>query len=186
MEPDAIVERNEQLKSINLIRGQKDLWILVTTSPAGYYLQDWAEILRKHYYINFKILPWLELTDDSGLHPLVRSPRVIELPFNEIKTRFLFTQRAGFKELYSQYFSKVNLTTLLYIPVDEFLRLHAPHCTYEEYKALEKLNTTELGEEDDQIFEQLIQLAPKAATGKSMESYLKANLVENYVISVPK
>src|SRR5699024_3339209 len=148
---------------------------LFRQAPAGYYLQDWNEFLRKYYYLTYKVLPWLEpkIAHDA-VNPLLKCPPVMEHTFNTIKTRFIFVQRTGFKSsLGGKNPRQVNLKTLIMCPVNEFLYKFSPHCTLEEYNALEKLNAHSTGEEDDKLFEDLVELAPKVSKRSFIDSNLK-------------
>lgn len=181
VKPEYIFQRMEQIKSLDLVRGKNDLWTLFLKAPSGYYLQDWKEFLRKYYYITYKILPWLQPSVKAdALNPLFVCPPVIELSFNIIKTRFLFAQRTGFQASGVTNQSPVNMYTLFLIPVNEFLKIYSPFCSLEEFNALEKLHSYSAGEEDDKLFDDLVELAPKVAP---VNNFLNDNLKETYQIS---
>lgn len=179
-----IENRIYQLKNLDLVRGQNDLWQAFHLSPAGFFLQDWQEFLKKYYYITFKILPWLNSTNDKTdqIHPLIRHPQSIEQTYMQIKTRFIFAQRTGFKVAESK---NVNLKTLLLLTENDFLQIYAPNCTVEEFRALEKLNMTELGNEDDELFEDLVQLSPKRQQSmkNTDKSFMKKSIEEGILLS---
>ena len=181
LKSDFILQRIDMLKSLDLVRGNNDLWTLFLKAPSGYYLQDWKEFLRKYYYITYKILPWLESEiENDAINPILKCPAVIELTFNVIKTRFIFAQRTGNKGSSCQNERQVNLNTLLKCPIKEFLEMYSPLVTAEEFLALEKLNASSAGEEDDKLFEDLVDLAPKDAPRKS---FINDNLKEIYLLS---
>lgn len=181
VKPEHILQRIEELKSLDLVRGRNDLWTLFKKAPTGYYMQEWKEFLRKYYYITYKVLPWLEpkITRDS-LNPILQYPPVMEIHFNNIKTRFLFAQRTGYKINTVGKSGKINLNTLLVHPVDEFLKIYSPNCTMEEFRALESINANAIGEEDDKLFEDLVALAPKVNSKSFVDNALKK---ESYLIS---
>lgn len=180
VKPEHILQRIEELKSLDLVRGRNDLWTLFKKAPTGYYMQEWKEFLRKYYYITYKVLPWLEpkITRDS-LNPILQHPPVMEIHFNNIKTRFLFAQRTGYKINTVGKNGKINLNTLLEYPVNEFLKIYSPNCTMEEFRALESINAQAVGEEDDKLFEDLVDLAPKVNSKSFVDNALK----ESYLIS---
>ncbi|KAI2811246.1 ATP-dependent RNA helicase ddx51 [Blomia tropicalis] len=184
LDGDSVQERIEQLKSLDLVRGSNDVWKLFLASPTGYFLQDWSELLKKYYYITFKVLPWLEPEiKTTFVNPLVLNPKVIELEYNVIKTRFLFAQRTGF-QLHKQEIP--NLNTLFLVPISEYIKIYAPYCTVEEFNALEKVNVHSIGEEDDRLFEELVSLAPKKRSknnGNKSKSFINDNLRETYLLS---
>ncbi len=180
VKPEHILQRIEELKSLDLVRGRNDLWTLFRKAPTGYYMQEWKEFLRKYYYITYKVLPWLEpkIVRDS-LNPILQYPPVIEMHFNNIKTRFLFAQRTGFKISTVGKGGKINLNTLMTYPLEEYLKIYSPNCTMEEFKALESLNMQAVGEEDDKLFEELVELAPKVNSKPFFDTAFK----ETYLIS---
>ncbi|OTF78048.1 hypothetical protein BLA29_000536 [Euroglyphus maynei] len=185
VDEEFIENRIYQLKNLDLIRGQNDLWRAFHQSPAGFFLQDWQEFLKKYYYITFKILPWLNPDNNKNdqIHPLIRHPQSIEQSYMQIKTRFTFAQRTGFKVAESK---NVNLKTLLLFSEKDFLRIYSPYCTIEEFEALEKLHSTELGIEDDKLFEDLVKLSPKGqqSTKKANNnSFMKKGIEEGMLLS---
>lgn len=178
---DCILQRMESLKSLDIVRGSSDLWRLFLKAPTGCYLQNWNEFLKKYYYVTYKVLPWIEpkIAHDS-LNPILKCPGVFDLTFNVLKTRYLFAQRVGYREVNTTMKnSQLNLHTLFLLPVDEFLKMLAPNCTIEEFHALEKLNSHSTGEEDDKLFEDLVDLAPKV----NSKDFINSNLQEKYLIS---
>ncbi|XP_027196163.2 uncharacterized protein LOC113790674 [Dermatophagoides pteronyssinus] len=183
-----IENRIYQLKNLDLIRGQNDLWQTFYQSPAGFFLQDWPEFLRKYYYITFKILPWLNPDNNiktNQIHPLICYPQSIEQSYQQIKTRFIFAQRTGFRITESK---NINLKTLLLISEKDFLQIYSPNCTIEEFEALEKLNSTELGVEDDRLFDDLVKLSPKRPSmmkkqTKNENSFMKKTIEEGILLS---
>ena len=184
VESNFLHERMSALQSLDLVSGSKDLWKLFITSPGGYYMQDWKDFLRKYYYITFKILPWIDLDESKNKtsNPLMKYPQVIELPYNTIKTRLLFVQRAGSKTIGNVNENVLNLKNLLLTTTRQFLRIFAPNVTEEEYYALEKINLTQTGEEDDKLFEDLVSLAPK----EKKKEFFENLRTETYVLSPVK
>lgn len=176
---DFILSRITQLKSLDCIRSSNDLWHVLQRAPFGYFLQDWTLFLQKYYYVTFKILPWLE-PKPIGMNPIAKFPEVIEQDYIVIKSRNIFVQRVGSPFLNSQKSKDINLFTLIMFEPKNFLKIYAPNCSEEELKAMYYLSENEVGEEDDELFESLAELAPKS--GDKIE-FVKNNISENYVLS---
>lgn len=181
-----IAERIGNLKSLDCVVGSSHLWRLFLYAPFGFFMQEWTHLLKKYYYISLKILPQFETKDRNSkndtLHPVLSYPEVIEQDYIAIKTRNIFMQRTGLDLIQSTVANttQFNLKTLILSDPEEYLKIYAPHCTVEELNALYYLNQTESGEEDDALFEELVELAPKSGNQKS--SFIKTNLTENFVI----
>lgn len=156
VDKDYIEKRINSINTLDLMRGRSDFWRVFHKAPVGYFFQDWNDFLKKYYYFTFKILP-LFGKKNADIHPLVEYPLIMEQSYNIIKTRFIFVQRTGF--LGNE--SDINLSSLILSSMEEFISTYAPNCSKDEYKGLEKLCSSELGKEDDELFDNLIELAPK-------------------------
>ncbi|XP_054161540.1 uncharacterized protein LOC128959573 [Oppia nitens] len=183
MNANAIDFRYDNLLNIGIMGGNRDMWRVFVYAPNGYYLQDWTEFLKKFHYLNHQILVWLlDKKDVNNLHPhpIVRNSKVMELSFEEIKTRYLFAYRTGLKSVTTNKLltnikesNKVDLRALMLTPIEKFLKIIAPNCTPEEYFALQTLISENPIEEDEQIIEDVVELTlPKM---KHMKKNLNPN-----------
>lgn len=178
VDKDYITKRINALNTLDLIRGKNDLWQVFHKAPVGYFFQDWNDFLKKYYYFTFKVLP-LFGKKKSDIHPLVQYPLTMEQSYNIIKTRLIFVQRTGFIGNEND----INLNTLILSSIEEFISKYAPNCSREEYKGLEKLCSSDLGKEDDELFNNLIELAPKNQFKKE-RSFLENAIDEGLVLNL--
>ena len=164
---NAIEFRINYIKDLPIIGGSRDLWRVFVYAPNGYYLQSWTDFLKKYHYISYRIIEWLlDKKDKNRLHPhpLIRNAKVMELPFDTIRSRYLFAKRTGLKTISNNKFttiedtSKIDLKTLLLAPIETYLKQIAPNCSIEEYIALENILTEMPAEEEEQIIEDMVEL----------------------------
>ena len=165
---NAIEHRIKNIKELAIFGGSRDLWRALVYAPNGYYLQSWPDFLKKYHYLNFRVLEWLlDKKDKDNLHPhpLIRNARVMELPFESIRSRYLFAKRTGLKtisinhKLSNQEMSAIDLKALLLTPIDKYLKLVTENlCSVEEYSALETLLNDMPPDEEEQLIEEIVEL----------------------------
>ena len=193
---NAILYRINNIKQLSIIGGSRDLWRVFVYAPNGYYLQSWTDFLKKYHYLNFRVLDWLlDKKDKDKLHPhpLIRNARVMQLPFDTIRCRYLFAKRTGLKTVgisnklsKREEISKIDLKALLLTSIELYLKLIAPNCSSEEYLALEALLNEMPTEEDEQIIEDMIELtASHNKNFKKRVNHLREDQTTNYQIITP-
>lgn len=189
---NAVEHRIESIKQLAVFGGARDLWRVLVYAPNGYYLQSWSDFLKKYHYLNFRVLEWLlDKKDKDNLHPhpLIRNARVMELPFETIRCRYLFAKRTGLKtncinnKLSNEDKTKIDLRALMLLPIDKYLKLVAQNCSIEEYSALEALLNEMPPEEEEQLIEDIIELTvPHQRSVKTVtteEKNVRLNNTEN-------
>lgn len=189
IEKEFLEDRIEKLQNLDLFRGKNDLWIAFTKAPIGFFLQDWEEFLKKYYYLLYKVMPNLEKIvskRSDSQHPIMLNASVMENDYFQIKTRFIFAQRTGFRVNQSK---DLNLNTMFLTTDRDFLNIYAKYCSMEEYRGLEKLNSMETGTEDDEIFEDLVKLSPKSnkiKAEKSEKNFVEKTIEEGILLNTSK
>lgn len=165
--PEKLVNRHKDIMSLDIIVNQKDLWSVLFNAPRGFFLQNWADLIKKIYYIDHKVIDLLY--DKKELktletHPIVRSAAVTEVDFDHIRTRYLFAIRSGYLALSHMYqvqsaAKKPTLRDLLLADNSSFMNTFSPFCTTEEYECFANLiKKNRLDEDDAKVFEQLADL----------------------------
>lgn len=168
MTPESIETRTGKIMDLGIILSSKDLWRIFVYAPRGYYLQNWNDLLKKYYYLNFIVLEWLfdkKQKENLYLHPLVRNSKILELDFGHIKGRYLFARRTGFKTVSIvntlksvSNEKKVDLSDLMLTSVDEYLQLIAPKCTDEEYRVFEQIVNEKEDDDEEKTIDELIEV----------------------------
>jgi len=164
--PEAMSKRIEELKVVGFLSGNSDLWRVFVSAPRGYFLQDWSEFLRKFYYIEHRVMPWMVDKKDKHLittHPLIKFPKVFECSYDHIKARHLFAHRTGMKAIsvsnkLESKSSLINIGRLMLSNNYDYLQYVAPDCTQEEYLVFEQ-HIADTEDEDDKIMLDLCELA---------------------------
>jgi hypothetical protein len=198
MNSNAITQRINYIKDLGITGGSRDLWRVFVYAPKAYYMQSWTDFLKKYHYLNYRVLEWLlDKKDKNNLHPhpLIRNAKVMELPFDTIRCRYLFAQRTGLKTVSVvnklsniENIKKIDLRALMLTPIDKYLKLIAPNCTIEEYNAFETLLNEREPEEDEQIIEDIVELTFTnrfSHSNKSNKKQFNENLETNYQIISP-
>lgn len=167
MTPKTLVQRNEQIKGLGIIKNTSEHWLVLYNAPRGFYLQGWADLAKKIMYVDHNLTDLLYTRKDlkeMSVHPLVRSAKIVEQDFDFIRTRYLFASRVGFKEL-TQFYeignanTRINIGDIVLSDDERYLKLFAPHCSMEEYKSFAKLIATQDVDQDDaEIYEQMAEL----------------------------
>ncbi|KAF7491447.1 hypothetical protein SSS_06374 [Sarcoptes scabiei] len=162
IEKEFLEDRIEKLQNLDLFRGKNDLWIA---------LPNLEEIVSKR---------------SDSQHPIMLNASVMENDYFQIKTRFIFAQRTGFRVNQSK---DLNLNTMFLTTDRDFLNIYAKYCSMEEYRGLEKLNSMETGTEDDEIFEDLVKLSPKSnkiKAEKSEKNFVEKTIEEGILLNTSK
>lgn len=168
IKPEAMNERLQRLKTIGFLSGKSDLWRVFVFAPRGYFLQDWGEFQRKYHYMQHRVIEWLHQKKRDKYqspHPFVKHARVFEMPYEHIKTRFLFAVRTGLQapSISAKLDNKVeeiDLGRLMLADLADYLAFVAPYCTDEEYLVFEQM-VTDVEDEDDEVINELCELSMK-------------------------
>lgn len=51
--------RVKKLKELGMFTGTRDIFRVFAIAPKGFFLQDWQDVLKKFYYIQYRIINWL-------------------------------------------------------------------------------------------------------------------------------
>lgn len=142
----AINDRLKRLHELGILSGKNDIWRIFHFAPVSFFLQDWAEFLRKFYYIQHRILEWLIDVHKDPFpvpHPAIKHARVFDLPYHVLKARFEFAIKSGLKS--PVIISKnnpnaktIDLGDIILTPLHKYLKKITPGMTEEEYNLYEK------------------------------------------------
>lgn len=128
------------------------------------FLQNWSDVIFKAYYIHNRVVNWILNKRQTLLypHPIVKYPKVLELPYEDIKTRFLFAINSGYRA--KGLFQNISKATpydvfrdLLVLDFDHYLVNVCRGLTEEEYLVYREMLKMQQ-QEEDQIFRSLSEL----------------------------
>jgi len=166
-EPKKLLQRHQQIAGLGLVKNMNEHWLLLFNSPRGFYLQDWEDLSKKVMYITNEILDLLyekKEMKEMQVHPLVKSAACVELEYDHIRTRYLFAERVGFKDLAQLYDvtdskSRLDLSSLLLSDDVTFMKKFAPYCKMEEYICFKKLvKQVGVRDDDSDLYEEMAEL----------------------------
>lgn len=161
IDPSAMNRRLQQINELGIFSGKNDVWRVFHHAPVAFFLQDWAEFLRKYFYLQHRVLEWyIDKHHDPfpTPHPAIKSARVFDLPYHVIKARFEFAIKSGLKSpiILSKFKpDPINLTLddIFVSPIEEFLKRITPGLSEEEYNVYEKYIEDREDPEDKMIKE---------------------------------
>lgn len=167
--PQAMNRRLARLNDLGILSGKNDIWTIFHFAPVAFFLQDWAEFLRKFYYVQFRIMEWLVDRRRDPFptpHPAIKYARIFDLPYHVIKARFEFAIKSGLKS--PTILSKIKpeaktleLGDLLLSPLPLFLKVVTPGLNEEEYNLYEKY-IEEKDDPEDRMIEEMAKLEANA------------------------
>lgn len=166
-EPIKLRNRHKNILGLGLINSQHDLWTLLFNAPRGFFLQDWAELVKKIYYIEHYVIDLIyDKREQKTIisHPLIKSAAATEVDFDHIRARYLFASRSGYLGLAHMYkvqtaADRPSLHDVLLSDNHTFLSKFSPFCSEEEYSAFSNLIKNYSVDEDDAlIFSSLADL----------------------------
>ena len=124
-------------------------------------MQNWSDFLLKYNYVQYRIMDWLQDRKKNKFdqtHPLVLHPQIMERSYDEIKCRFLFALRCGYRKGNLGHLQEASVVrNLLDTPLDVYLQKVTPGLTEEEYRVFEVV-IEHLETSEDEIFKQLSEL----------------------------
>uniref|UniRef100_T1K4P1 ATP-dependent RNA helicase n=1 Tax=Tetranychus urticae TaxID=32264 RepID=T1K4P1_TETUR len=97
VDTDKMEERIQRFFKLGFVNNI-DKFYVFHEAPHGWYLQDWKQFILKFNYIQYRIMPWLLNKQDDQYptpHPLIKVYSALELPYERIKSRFLWVSSAG-------------------------------------------------------------------------------------------
>lgn len=168
LDPGKLFNRHDRIRNLGITNSLSEEWLLLYNAPRGLYLQDWVELTKKIYYVEEKIIDFLYDKKERKamtLHPLVKSASVTEIDFDQIRTRYLFALRSGYKSLSHLYsvqtaLNKPSLADLILVSNESFLSRFASYCSIEEYNSFsDMIKNHDIDEDDAEIFEKLAELS---------------------------
>lgn len=166
-EPEKLVQRFNMISGTGLLHNLGQHWIVLFNAPRGFYLQDWAELTKKIYYLESKVIDLLyDMKEQKAmeLHPIVKCSATTQADFDHIRTRYLFALRTGYKTLGHMYeiqtaANRPTLTDVILTDNSSFLKKFAPFCTLEEYNSFSNMIKKHSVDEDDaDVYEKLAEL----------------------------
>lgn len=166
-DPEAMRHRIKLLRNVGFLSGAGDIWRVFVGAPRAYFLQDWTEFIRKYYYVEHRMMEWLLVKRGERYpvpHPLVKHPKILNAPYEHIKTRHLFAVKTGLKEisvtnkLDRNLSEQINLGKLILTNNTDYLKYVAPFCSEEEYLVFEQY-IADLNDEEDSLINELSELA---------------------------
>lgn len=189
IDPDAMKYRIHKLLDLGFLNGKTDLFRVFVFAPRAFYLQDWVEFLRKFRYLHHRVLQWLLVGKDDQHpipHPCVEFASVMQLSYEQMKSRFEFVLRTGVRSPVGSAKSMVQgsaksvaegtkeltFESLLLTETNVFLRTLAPGVTEEEFFVFEKMITDTPDDEDDTISE-IAELEAQGYTDQQVERKIK-------------
>lgn len=115
----------------------------------------------KAYYIHNRVVDWILNKKPCNLypHPIVKYPTVLSKPYDEIKTRFLFAVKSGYKSkaLY-QDLSRMTpydiFRDLMVTSMDRYMDTVAKGLTQEEFLVYKEMIRMQ-DQEEDKLFKDL-------------------------------
>ena len=181
IDPDAMKYRIQKLLDLGFLNGKSDLFRVFVFAPRAYYLQDWVEFLRKFRYLHHRVLQWLLVGKDDQYpipHPCVEYGSVMQLSYEQMKSRFEFILRTGVRSPVGSAKSMVQRTkgltfeSLLLTETNVFLRTLAPGVTEEEFHVFEQMIIDNPDDEDDTITE-IAELESQGYTDQQIQRKIK-------------
>ena len=134
------------------------------------FLQQWPDVILKAYYLHNRVVDWILNKKPCNLypHPIVKYPTVLAKPYDEIKTRYLFAVRSGYKSkaLYQELTKSTPYDTfrdLMVISMDRYMETVAKGLTQEEFLVYKEMLRLQ-DQEEDQMFKDLSLMSNSIAS----------------------
>lgn len=117
--------------------------------------------MMKYNYVQYRIMDWLNHRRKetfNQIHPLVQYPMIMEKSYQEIKTRFQFALRCGYRigNEGNRDFS-LTVKALLDTSLDIYLKRVTPGLSEEEFHVFQTM-IEQIEQEEDDLFEQVSEL----------------------------
>ena len=127
----------------------------------AFFLQEWPDVILKAYYLHNRVVDWILNKKPHNLypHPIIRNPVVMEKSYDEIKTRFMFAVKSGYrsKALYQE-LSKATpydiFNDLVATDLDLYMATVAKGLTQEEFLVYKEMLRLQ-DQEEDELFKSL-------------------------------
>ena len=165
VDPEHMAKRVKALKTIGFLSGKNDLWTCFAYASRAYFLQDWRDFCQKYFYIQHRVLEFLIDKKKDPFptpHPLVKACKVFEMSYTNIKARFEFLIKTGFKTPAAALRAtgqplSLDLDLIFLSDMDQFLKKYAPGVSEEEFNVFEKM-IEENPDDEDKILIEICQL----------------------------